>query len=170
MRRRLMLQRSAALVGAGLGAGAGLGGCGFTLRAAPSMPFRSIALVDFAPGSTVERALRTQLLQVVTVSPQPARADVVLQALRDTRERAVVASTAAGQVREIQLRTRLMWRTSTPQGKELSKPFELLLTRDMSYQETAALAKEQEAEALFVAMDEDIAMQVLRQLARLTLG
>jgi LPS-assembly lipoprotein len=149
------------------GAGLALGGCGFTLRGARAMPFSSIALVGFPPHSPLERALRAQLAPGVTVIEQPARAAVVLQALRDARERAVVASTAAGQVREFQLRVRLQWRASTPQGRELIAPSEILLTRDMSYTETAALAKEKEAESLFAAMDDDIASQVVHRLSRL---
>ncbi len=66
----------------------------------------------------------------------PARADVVLEALEDERQRVVVASTAGGQVRELQLRTRLVFRLSTPKGRSLIPPTELLLTRDMSYTET----------------------------------
>jgi LPS-assembly lipoprotein len=50
---------------------------------------------------------------------------VVLQALADVRERAVVATTAAAQVRELQLRLKLRWRTHTPAGRELTPPAEL---------------------------------------------
>jgi LPS-assembly lipoprotein len=89
----------------------------------------------------------------------------VLQALTDKRERVVVASTAAGQVRELQLRVRFRFRLFTPTGRELLPPAELLLTRDMSYSETVALAKEQEQAQLYRAMDEDITTQVLRRLA-----
>ena len=142
-------------------------GCGFTLRGALPMPFRTIALVGFTPHSPLERAIQAQLAIGVEVLPQPARAQVVLQALQDTRERAVVASTAAGQVRELQLRARLRWRASTPKGRELIVPSEIVLARDMSWNESAALAKEKEADQLYAAMDEDIASQVMQRLARL---
>ena len=92
---------------------------------------------------------------------------MVVQALQDSRERAVVASTGAGQVREFQLRVRLQWRASTPQGRELIAPSEILLTRDLSYSEAVALAKEREAEQLYAAMDDDIATQVVHRLSRL---
>jgi LPS-assembly lipoprotein len=142
-------------------------GCGFTLRGTLEMPFRSLAVVGFAPHSALERAMRLQLERSTRLVDNPANADVVLQALGDSRERAVVATTAAGQVREFQLRVRLQWRVSTPKGRELISPSELLLTRDMSYSETGALAKEKEAEQLYAAMDEDIAAQVMRRLAKL---
>ncbi len=150
--------------------GAAVAGCGFTLRGAVTVPFRSIALVGFAPQSPLERALRAQLAPSVDVAAQPGRAEVVLQALHDARERAVVASTATGQVRELQLRSRLRWRMSTPGGRELITPTEVVMTRDMSWNESAALAKEKEAEVLYAAMDEDIASQVMQRLSRAKIG
>lgn len=142
-----------------------LGGCGFQLRRAPALPFRSVALVGFATASPLADELRARLAETVAIESNPARAEAVLQALTDTRERVVVASTAAGQVRELQLRVRFRFRLFTPSGRELLEPAELLLTRDMSYSETVALAKEQEQTQLYRAMDEDIATQVLRRLA-----
>jgi LPS-assembly lipoprotein len=41
----------------------------------------------------------------------------------------------------------------------------ILLSRDMSYSETAALAKEQEENLLYRAMQSDIVAQVMRRLA-----
>ena len=94
-----------------------------------------------------------------------AQAQVVFEALTDARERSVVASTATGQVRELQLRARLNFRLRTPAGKELIPATEILLSRDMSYSEMAALAKEQEEALLFRAMQSDIVAQVMRRLA-----
>jgi LPS-assembly lipoprotein len=70
----------------------------------------------------------------------------------------------------VQLRVRLRFRVATPSGKLLLPAAELLLTRDMSYSETAALAKQQEEALLYRAMDEDIVSQVLRRLASVKLG
>jgi LPS-assembly lipoprotein len=95
----------------------------------------------------------------------PAGADVVLQALEDARERSVVASTSAAQVRELQLRLRFVFRADTPAGRELIPRVELLLARDLSYRETAALAKEQEEAELFREMQVDMVLQLLRRLA-----
>jgi len=141
-------------------------GCGFELRQAPKLPFRSIALVGFAPASPLAVALRQQLAgSHVQVMDAPASAEAVLEALADAREKSVVASTAAGQVREVQLRVKLRFRVATPAGKLLLAAAELLLTRDMSYSETAALAKAQEETLLYRAMEDDIVAQVLRRLA-----
>jgi LPS-assembly lipoprotein len=82
---------------------AALAGCGFELRRPPELRFRSLALSGFPPRSPLAQALREQVAassttQVVETS---AQAQVVLEALADAREKSVVASTAAGQVREL---------------------------------------------------------------------
>ena len=142
-------------------------GCGFELRRPPTLPFRSLALVGFTPRSPLAAELQRALLDSGTrlVEP-PARAQAVLQSLGDGREKVVAASTAAGQVRELQLRVRLRFRVSAPNGRELLAPAELLLTRDMSYSETLALAKEYEEAQLLKAMQSDIVGQLMHRLAR----
>jgi len=161
-----MPNRRAAIAIAGLT----LAGCGFQLRQTPPLAFRSMALVGFADGSPLGATLRRELTRAgVELRANPAQAQTVFDALADTRERTVAASTAVGQVRELQLRVKLRFRVATPAGKLLLAPSDLLLTRDMSYSETAALAKQQEEASLFAAMDEDIVGQVLRRLASVTL-
>jgi LPS-assembly lipoprotein len=156
---------------AALAAGLALAGCGFHLRPTPPLAFRSMALVGFADGSPLAAALRRELTRAgVELRANPAQAQTVFDALADARERTVAASTAVGQVRELQLRVRLRFRVATPSGRLLLPASDLLLTRDMSYSETAALAKQQEEAALFAAMDEDIVGQVLRRLASVTLA
>lgn len=141
-----------------------LAGCGFQLRGTAPLPFRRFALTGFAPRSALADDLRAALLRNGAVEVPPAQAELVLQALADQRERSVVATTAAAQVREVQLRVRLRWRTHTPAGRELTAPAELLLARDMSYSESIALAKQHEEAALVRDMQSDIVAQVLRRL------
>lgn len=154
--RRLLLAGAAALA---------LGGCGFKLRGDEPLHFRSIALTGFAPRSPLAAELRAALARSVRVESTPARAELVLQALSDQRERVVVATTAAAQVREVQLRLRLRWRTQTPAGREVTAPAELALSRDMSYSESQALAKQYEEADLFRDMQADIVAQVLSRLS-----
>lgn len=158
------MKRRSALAALG---GIALAGCGFELRRAPELRFRSIALAGFKPKSTLADELRRQIGTSTTtvVVETPTQAQVVLEALIDAREKSVVASTAFGQVRELQLRSRFGFRLRTPAGRELIPATEILLSRDMSYSESAALAKEQEEEALYRSMQNDIAAQVLRRLA-----
>jgi LPS-assembly lipoprotein len=144
-----------------------LAGCGFELRRAPELRFRSIQLTGFPPRSPLADELRTSINSSKTTLAveSAAQAQVVFEAITDARERSVVAITAAGQVRELQLRARLNFRLRTQAGKELIPATEIVLSRDMSYSESAALAKEQEEAQLFRAMQSDIVAQVMRRLA-----
>lgn len=144
-----------------------LAGCGFKLRQPARVSFGSIALQGFARRSPLAEELKRQLAQQVRVLDSPDRADLVLQALDDVRERSVVASTAAAQVRELQLRVKFNFRVRTPGGRELIPRAELLVKRDLSYSETAALAKEAEEAELFREMQSDVVAQVMRRLASL---
>lgn len=148
------------------GTTASMTACGFRMLGSEPMSFSRIALTGFAPRSPLRQAL-VEALQArgLTVEDDPARAELVLQALVDARERSVVATTSAAQVRELQLRLRLRWRTHTPSGRELIAPAELALARDMSYSENLALAKQYEEEDLYRRMQADIVAQVMRRLA-----
>jgi len=146
-------------------AAAALGGCGFQLRGRTELPFARIALEGFAPHSPLAEEIRRTLAQSAEVVASPAQAQVVLRALSDSRGRSVVASTTAGQVRELQLSVRLEFTLSTPSGRELIPATELVGSRDMSYSETQALGKEYEEAQLMRAMQSDIVGQLMRRLA-----
>lgn len=150
-------------------AAAGLAGCGFELRRPPALSFHSIALTGFAPRSALADELRRDLALRVRVLDAPAQAEVVLQALSDVREKGVVATTSSAEVREFQLRLKLRFRAHTPAGRELIAPVELALTRDLSFTESTALAKELEEAELFREMQSDVVAQVLRRLASVNL-
>lgn len=158
-RRRLLL-----VAGASAGTSA-LAGCGFQLRQPARLQFGSIALAGFPKRSLLEEELKRQLQLQVKVLATPEKADVILQSLDDVREKSVVGSTAAAQVRELTLRLKFIFRARTPGGRDLIPRAELLLSRDLSYNETAALAKEQEEAELFREMQADVVAQVLRRLA-----
>lgn len=162
MRRRalLVLAPAAALVA----------GCGFQLRRPPELPFSRLALSGFAPRSPLADELKRTLAQTVEVVEQMSQAEAVLQSLVDRREKSVTASTAAGQVRGIQLRLRFEFRLVTPGGREYIPDTVLQLARDMSYSETFALAKEQEEQQLYAAMQTDIVQLLMRRLAEVKKG
>ena len=166
-RRRLLAVGLGLATGlAGLSGLSSLSGCGFALRQTPPLPFTRIYLSGFGARSPLATELRARLAESVQVVATPGQAEVVLQSLVDRRERSVVASTAAGQVRELQLRLRFEFSLLSPGGRQLIAPSELMLTRDMSYSETAALGKAQEEAELYAAMQADVVQQVLRRLVR----
>ncbi|MDP3672892.1 MAG: LPS assembly lipoprotein LptE [Telluria sp.] len=159
-RRALLAATAAALA---------LSACGFQLRQAPHFVFSSI-YIGAAANSSLGNELRRTIafsdgVQVVDYSAPRDTAQVVLDVLTDQREKVVVGLSASGQVREFQLRTRLRFRLRTPQGKELIPETELLQQRDISFTESAALAKEAEENLLYRDMQTDIVQQLMRRLA-----
>lgn len=151
----------------------GLSGCGFALRQAPTFAFDTVRIQGME-GTQVSRELREALqasgLRVLTsttpaTGPGAQTAQAILTVLTDQRERVVVGQTAAGQVRELQLRTRFVFRLRTPVDKILIDDTELLLERDISFNETQVLAKDAEEQLLFRDMRGDIVQQVMRRLA-----
>ena len=157
MRRRLLL-------GAAVSA---LAGCGFELKRPPELNFRTIQLTGFAPRSQLVVELKQNIESGPTTRVVDALKDaqVVLQSLGESREKVVVAQTAANQIREFELRLRFDFRVRTASGRELIPDSEILLKRSLTYTESAALAKEQEETFLYRAMQSDIVSQLLRRLS-----
>jgi LPS-assembly lipoprotein len=145
-----------------------LSACGFQLRQAPHFAFSSI-YVGASPNSALANEFKRSIASGGNVSLIDASgidsAQVVLDVLTDQREKVVVGLNASGQVREFQLRTRLKFKLRTPQGKELIPETELLQQRDISFNESAVLAKEAEENLLYRDMQADIVQQLMRRLA-----
>jgi LPS-assembly lipoprotein len=159
MRRRLILL--------GGGAAAALAGCGFELRRAPDFAFRSIAIpANTAMANELRRVISSAGDVQVTGRQLPVdQAQVVLDLLAELREKVVVGLNASGQVREFQLRSVVRFRLRTPQGRELIPETELVQQRDISFNESAVLAKEAEETLLYRDMQTDLVQQLMRRLA-----
>ena len=148
-------------------AAAALAGCGFQLQRPPDLRFKTIQLTGFPARSPLAAELKRNIDASTTTKVVEALkdAEVVLQALADEREKSVVVTTAADQVRQYELRSRFRFQLRTASGKELVPASEILLKRQMTYTESAALAKEQEEAFLYRSMQSDLVSQVLRRLA-----
>jgi LPS-assembly lipoprotein len=144
-----------------------LAGCGFELKRAPALNFKTIQLAGFAPRSPLAAELKSSIDASTTTRVVEAGqgAQTVLQSVTESREKVVVAQTAANQIREFELRLRFAFRLVDATGKVLIPDSEMLLTRSLTYTETAALGKEQEEAFLYRVMQSDIVSQVLRRLA-----
>ena len=160
MRRRFLLAAAVTLAG-----------CSFELKKPPVLNFSKIQLAGFAPRSPLAAELKSSIDASTTTRVVDAGqgAQAVLQAITESREKVVVAQTAANQIREFELRLRFEFRLLEPTGKVLIPDSEIVLTRSLTYTETAALGKEQEEAFLYRAMQSDIVSQVLRRLASVRL-
>ena len=165
--RNVSLPRRGFLLGlTAAGASLGLAGCGFELRKAPVFAFKTLSVSgNSAMINQIRRELRATGSVTLVPADQSSTADVVLEILGEDRNRFVISTNSAGLVRELQLQLRVRFRLRTPGGKDLLPATEVSQTRDLSFNETNALAKEGEADLLFRDMQADIAQQLMRRLA-----
>ncbi len=162
--RRRLLQLAVTLSSA-----AALAGCGFKLRGSQSFVFTSIAVMP-ASGTAVAQELRRSFgpsVQVLAADQPLDKAQLVLTIANEQREKTVVGVNASGQVLEYQLRMRVQLRLRTAKGKELIEGVEIAQQRDISFNESAVLAKEAEEALLYRDMQTDIVQQILRRLSKL---
>lgn len=144
-----------------------LSGCGFKLRSPQNFVFQTVAVTP-ATGSAVATELARYLGDAVRplVPPPGGQApQAIVDVLEEQREKTVVGVNASGQVREFQLRIRVLFRVRTPQGRELIANAEITQQRDISFSESAVLSKEAEEALLYRDMQNDIVQQLLRRLA-----
>lgn len=150
-----------------LPAAALLASCGFKLRGQQTFAFETIAVTPERGGavaSELARYLGSAVRPLVPVAGgQPPQ--VVVDILQELREKTVVGVNASGQVREFQLRIRVRFRMRTPQGRDLIDETEIIQQRDISFNESAVLAKEAEEALLYRDMQSDIVQQLLRRIA-----
>ncbi len=179
MNRRDSLGAGWALA-AGLGLASLLGACGFKLRGEQIFAFDTISVQAVQNGpvaADLRLALGSKLAASgalasnavaaapATATPGSPASHVTMDILQEQREKTVVGINAAGQVREFQLRIRVRFRLRNAAGKDLIEDSEILQQRDITFNESAVLAKEAEEALLYRDMQADIVQQLLRRLA-----
>lgn len=172
--KRALLQ-----VGVATAAAGALAGCGFRLRGdLPKLVFKRVAFSGTVGlvSEAVGKALALQGIERVdALMPTNAAGDsasgtgVLIRVSADQRERTVVGSTIAGQVRELNLRIQYSWQALDEGGRALTPPTDVSLEQDMSYQESATLSKQLEQDAVFEGLQARVVQQVMRRLAAIDL-
>ncbi len=160
------MKRRSAVALLGL-AGLLMGGCGFKLRGAQTYTFQTLAILP-NPGGPLAIELRRSFgdsVRVLAPHEPISQAQVVLDILQEQREKTVVGVSSSGQVREFQLRLRVKFRVRNREGDELTPQAEIVQQRDMSFSESAVLAKEAEEVLLYRDMQSDMVQQLMRRLA-----
>lgn len=180
-RRRQWLRTAAmrvAMATTAVGIVLGSSGCGFKLRQGYDMAFKTIQLTGFAGNSPMAaelaRALEASGVQVVdsTLAATQAASSatvpsshIVFEAVLDKRDMVVSTTTAYGQIRDMTVRNTLRFMVKRGDGSTLLPATDLIMTRDVTYNEKDALAKQDEFASLHRAMQSDIVNQLLRRLA-----
>jgi LPS-assembly lipoprotein len=157
--------RRAALAATLLVSLAVLAACGFHRRIPQPLNYQRIALSGFADRSTMADEIRRALPPDAHIAANVLESQVVIEAVEDTQKTTVEASTAFGQVRELELHVKLRYRVLDPNGTELLPLADVERFRDLTYDEKDALAKDTELKALYRDMQSDMAYQLIRVLS-----
>ena len=155
-----MLSRAAVLALALL-----LAGCGFRLRGTAEVPFQTLYVPNATSGIALDLRRNIQAGTRARVVDDPKGADAVLQFTEETRSKEILSLTAQGRVREFQLRYRVGFRVHDGKGQEFLPASTIQLTRDVTFNDTEILAKEQEELLLFRDMQTDMVQLIMRRLA-----
>ena len=142
-----------------------LAACGFKLRGTADVPFQTIYLPGATGGIALDLKRNIQVGTNAKVVDDAAKAEAVLQFTEEARQKEVLSLTGTGRVREFQLRYRVGFRVHDGKGGEFVPQSSIQLTRDVTFNDTEILAKEQEEQILFRDMQTDMVQQILRRLA-----
>ena len=159
------MMRKIFLVAAAAATSMVLAACGFQLRGNASLPYDTLHVAaSSTSGFAVDfrRAIvwssRTRLVD------NSKDAQATLHLLTETREKLILSLSGGGRVREYDLRYRITYRVTDKDNKELRPPTQIMLRRDLSYNDVDTLSKESEETLLYRDMQADAVNQVLRQL------
>jgi LPS-assembly lipoprotein len=142
-----------------------IAGCGFRLRGTAEVPFDSLYIPGATGGIALDLKRNIQAGTKARVVDDPKEADAVLQFTEETRQKEILSLTSAGRVREFLLRYRVGFRVHDGKGADFVPRSTIQLTRDVTFNDTEILAKEQEEQLLFRDMQTDMVQQILRRLA-----
>lgn len=142
-----------------------LSGCGFQLRGTANLPYETMH-VAAAPTSAVANEIRRSIVSGsnTRMVADAKAAQATLHLLGEAREKVILSLSGGGRVREFQLRYRMTYRVTDKDNKELRPTTQILLHRDLSYNDADTLSKESEEALLFRDMQSDAVSQLLRQL------
>ena len=143
-----------------------LAGCGFHLREARPLPFKSLYL-GISEQSELGAALRREILATggTVLVDKPAEAQAILSVASEGKEKSILSLNSAGRVREFLLRQRFVFRLHDNKGRDFIPQSQVLVSRDISYSDTELLAKEAEEALLYRDMEKDLVQQIMRRLA-----
>jgi LPS-assembly lipoprotein len=144
-------------------------GCGFRLQGHRTLPaVLRVSLIEATDKqSDFVQALRKELLSSgAQLTTQSVDATAVVRVITDNFQRRVLSVSATDQPQEYEL-TYLVHFSVTAGGKEILADQEVSAVRDLTFDETILLAKNNEEAILRGALAHDLANVVMRRLANL---
>jgi len=139
--------------------------CGFQLRGTAGLPFATLYLPGATGGIALDLKRNIQAGSATRVVDDPKAAEAQLLFSEETRAKEILALSSAGRVREFRLIYRVRFSVGDGKGGEFLAPSTVTLTRDVTYDDAVALAKETEELLLYRDMQADMVQQIMRRLA-----
>jgi len=139
--------------------------CGFQLRGTADLPFVTLYLPGATGGIALDLKRNIQAGSATRVVDDPKAAEAQLLFSEETRAKEILALSSAGRVREFRLVYRVRFSVGDGKGGEFLAPSTVTLTRDVTYDDAVALAKETEELLLYRDMQADMVQQIMRRLA-----
>ncbi|MDP1606994.1 MAG: LPS assembly lipoprotein LptE [Rhodocyclaceae bacterium] len=143
-----------------------LSACGFQLRGSYSLPWESLYLgmpENSEMYAQIRRSVEAATQTRIVKDPKEAQASLVI--LRNDQAKNILSLSAAGLVREFQLTRSFVYRIQDANGKELAPASQIILQREMNFDDRRIFASEAEEATLLRDMQSDLVQQLLRRLA-----
>ncbi len=144
-----------------------LSACGFQLRGSYSLPWETLAISGLPENSElyfqIKRSIESGSLTKVVTDAKQAKASLVV--LRNDQHKSILSLSAKGLVREFQLTRSFLYRVQDAQGKEIQPASQIVLQREMTFDDERVFAKEAEEAIIWREMQTDLVQQLLRRLA-----
>lgn len=144
-----------------------LAACGFHLRGQGNyrLAFQNVYVEGDSRSSLVTELQRAIGSSGATLAVKPEDAQAILQIVGESRDKNILSLSAAGRVREYNLRYQVSYSLRDADGKELIPAGAVSLKRALSFSEAEVLAKESEEALLYRDMESDAVQQIMRRLS-----
>lgn len=142
-----------------------LAACGFRPRGQQDLAFKTLYISGGTEAFAVDLQRAIEAGSATRVVADAKEAEALLQIVSVVQDRVILSLSGAGRVREVELRYQVTYRVADPKGVELVPARAIALRRDLTYDDSLVLAKQQEEALLIRDMENDAIQQMLRQLA-----
>jgi LPS-assembly lipoprotein len=140
--------------------------CGFQLRGAYTLPFDTL-FISLPTSSELHAALRRSVegSTQTRIADEPKSAQAILSILGDSQAKNILSLNSAGRVREFQLVRTVSFRVHDGAGRNLLPPGQVVIRREITFNDTQVLSKEAEEALLWRDIQTDLVQQLMRRLA-----
>jgi LPS-assembly lipoprotein len=143
-----------------------LAGCGFQLRGTASLPFETLYMAPTTqPGAALDLKRNIQAGTRTAVIDDPKKADAQLEFMQESRQKIILSLGGTGRVREYRLVYTVGFRVHDGKGGEFVPASTVVLAREITFNDSAVLAKETEEALIYRDMQSDMVRQLMRRLA-----